>query len=554
MEKYTYTFDELCQVIDEFSSTMDDYPYVMDIENDTYYISEKAMSRFAIPSNRFSDTWKVHKTFVYKEDFQMLMEDQQELLLGRKTSHDLDYRWIGKDGQPIWINCRGRVIESTDGSRFMIGCINEIGNQAKADNLSGLFQASYIQGMFDKDYQGKRPLSLLRIGIDDFKHVNEKFGTRYGDFIIKGVSDCIRRVITPQQKAVYINADEFMLVDFQDESADSITQTYNKLKKELENFIEMNRYEAVYTISGGLLYGKQLRGQDFMDVMKISEYALSEAKNRGKNQVYVFKHEDYDQFIRRRSLVVELRRAVANNFEGFDLYFQPIMTSTQEKGVLYAAESLCRFKKADGTPVSPAEFIPLLEESGLIIPVGRWILDRAAAMCKECQKYNPDFKVSINLSYVQIMKSAILNEIFNVVAKYSLKPSSLILEITESGYLDNTPSLRSIWNSLKKFGVLIAIDDFGTGYSNLMRISQFSPDIIKIDREFTIKALKNPYESRLMSNIIDLVQSIDLKICIEGVETREELNILNLMNPDYIQGYYYSKPCDREEFMAHYIA
>ena len=245
---------------------------------------------------------------------------------------------------------------------------------------------------------------------------------------------------------------------------------------------------------------------------------------------------------------------MANNFEGFDLYFQPIMTSTQGNGVLYAAESLCRFRKSDGTPVSPAEFIPILEESGLIIPVGRWILDRAAAMCRECQKYNPDFKVSINLSYVQIARSTILNEIFNVVAKYSLSPSSLIFEITESGHLDNTPSIRSVWNSLKKFGVLIAIDDFGTGYSNFMRISQFTPDIIKVDREFTMKALKSSYESRLMSNIIDLVQSIDLKICIEGVETREELNILNLMNPDYIQGYYFSKPCNKEEFIARYIA
>ncbi len=554
MESNSYTFEDICRVIDEFSSTMDDYPYVMDMERDIYYISKKALSRFAVPSNLFQEVRKVHKSFVYREDYQLLVDDFEELLQGRKNSHSMDYRWIGLRGEPIWINCRGRVIKSDDGKRYMIGCINEIGNRAKADNLSGLLQVSYIQGMFEKEYRGKRPLSLLRIGIDDFKNVNEKFGTMYGDFILKGVSDCIRRVISDQQKAVYVKADEFMLVDLEDDSEESIIHTYNKLRLEIEKFIEMNKYEAVYTISGGVLHGRHLRGQDFMEVMKISEYALNEAKNRGKNQVYVFKHDDYDQFIRRRAMVVELRRSVANNFEGFDLYFQPIMTSTQGNGVLYAAESLCRFRKSDGTPVSPAEFIPILEESGLIIPVGRWILDRAAAMCRECQKYNPDFKVSINLSYVQIARSTILNEIFNVVAKYSLSPSSLIFEITESGHLDNTPSIRSVWNSLKKFGVLIAIDDFGTGYSNFMRISQFTPDIIKVDREFTMKALKSSYESRLMSNIIDLVQSIDLKICIEGVETREELNILNLMNPDYIQGYYFSKPCNKEEFIARYIA
>ena len=203
--------------------------------------------------------------------------------------------------------------------------------------------------------------------------------------------------------------------------------------------------------------------------------------------------------------------------------------------------------------ISPMEFIPILEESGLIIPVGKWILDKAASMCKECQEVYPDFKITVNLSYVQILKSAILNEVFNVIAKHSLKPESLVMEMTESGYLEDTPTVRRVWNSLKKFGVLIAIDDFGTGYSNLTSISKLTPDIVKLDRGFTVKALENVYENQLMEHVIQLVHSIDLKICIEGIETRDDLDRLSPMGANYIQGYYYSKPCSREEFLEKFV-
>ena len=169
-------------------------------------------------------------------------------------------------------------------------------------------------------------------------------------------------------------------------------------------------------------------------------------------------------------------------------------------------------------------------------------------MCKKMQMVYPDFKVSINLSYVQILKSAILEDIFNILAKYGLKPESFVVEITESGYLENSLSVRRVWDSLKRIGVLIALDDFGTGYSNLSSISNFTPDYVKLDRGFTVKALNNSYENTLMKHIIDLVHSVELKIVVEGVETEDELHRLNNMEPDYIQGYFYSRPLPESDF------
>ena len=371
----------------------------------------------------------------------------------------------------------------------------------------------------------------------------------------KKMSEEFCRKCTNKNQVVYhIVADEFMILDISRKNKlDSIYELYRNIKRELEMEIEKNNFEAVYTISGGIISVKEMENPEYADIMKYSEFALGEAKNMGRNQVYVFEQEDYDLFLRKRKILAQLRKSVGNDFEGFDLVFQPIMTAGEDGVKLYAAESLLRFTTATGEFISPMEFVPLLEESGLIIPVGKWILDRAVSMCKKCQKYYPDFKVSINLSYVQILKSAILNDVFNSIAQYGIKPDSIIMEMTESGYLEDTMIVKRVWDSLKKFGVLIAIDDFGTGYSNLSSISRLTPDIVKIDRDFTVKALKHKYENQLMENIIELVNSIDLKICLEGVETNEELKELNRLNPNYIQGYYYSRPCKRQEFFDRFI-
>ena len=168
--------------------------------------------------------------------------------------------------------------------------------------------------------------------------------------------------------------------------------------------------------------------------------------------------------------------------------------------------------------------------------------------CREFQKTLPDFRVSVNLSYIQLMRSPIFNEILDALNESSLSPDSLIVELTESGQLDNTIAIKNMWDKLKTLGVGLAIDDFGTGYSNLGNIGDLRPDIVKLDRSFTLKALKNEYEHQLMTNIICLVHSIGLNLVVEGVETNDEQTRISSLSPDFIQGYYYSRPCPKEEF------
>ena len=174
-------------------------------------------------------------------------------------------------------------------------------------------------------------------------------------------------------------------------------------------------------------------------------------------------------------------------------------------------------------------------------------------LCTECRKYYPEFRVSINLSYVQILKSPLMMELKQIIDHSGISCSGIIVELTESGYLEGTPAVRSVWNDMKKLRIQIALDDFGTGYSNLMNISNLEPDIVKLDRGFTLKALSRSYEYQLMQYVIEMVHKLNQYVCVEGVETKEDLEKIKALGPDLIQGYYYSKPCSRDEFLKKFF-
>lgn len=547
-------FNTICNIISEFAPCMNDYLYVYDIPQDTYYITELAMKRFMLPSNLFHNVTETLQQFVYPDDFPLLTADLGKVIAGEKLEHNLEYRWLGRDGYPIWINCRGTLLCNENGTPdLMIGCINEIGKQQKADNISGLLGESSFQEHLRQYAPSLPDAMLMRIGIDDFKIINERHGIQYGNKVLREVAACILKNLNFKQYVYRIVSDEFMILDLSGADFKSMNLLYHKIRSGVDEIVAKHDYAAIYTISAGLIDIRDIEfnaQRDYNETMKLSEFALTEAKNRGKNQLYFFKPEDYTAFLRRRYIRSSLRQSLSNNYEGFDLYFQPIIMTNGE--TLYAAETLLRYRTPVGENISPVEFIPILEESGLIIPVGKWIIRKSLEMCKTVRKTYPGFCISINLSYIQLLKTPLFEDITEYLAEAELPPSCLIVELTESGHLEDNAAVQSVWKKLKSIGVNIALDDFGTGYSNLINIGNLRPNIVKIDRSFTVKALKNDYEFELLIHIIRMVHSIGLNLVVEGIETLDELLRITELNPDFIQGFYYSMPCPIDVFLQKY--
>ncbi len=550
-EFHGLTVDQICEAIDTLTPCMDDFVYVYDLVNDFYYISKLAVKRFCLPSNQFHNVIENHAKFVYPADIPMLQQDLEELVAGKKDFHDLLYRWISVDNDPIWINCRGYVVRHDSKPLYMLGCINEIGARQKADNVSGLLGVTSLKNSFLAEQTTPPDGYLLRLGIDNFKEINEKLGTDYGDLILKRTAECITACLLPGQKLFRAVADEYLIVNFSKRNTEEAIEQYKRIRQTIDTFVKENNYEVIYTISGGILKNEQLCGSSFSDAMKLSEFSLNEAKRHGKNCCYIFCEKDYEKFLRRRLLSQLLKRAVTHDFQGFEAYLQPLVDT--DTNTIYGAESLMRFHTEEFGMVSPGEFIPLLEESGLIIPVGKWMLNEALCFCHEIQKIIPDFKISINISYVQVLKSNIIAEILNAVEYYHLPPSTVIIELTESGLVGSDQRITKLWARLKEKGICLALDDFGTGYSNFQYLNELKPDIIKIDRTFTTKAIANDYEFKLLSLMSNMAHSLDLRICVEGVENPSELTRMKELLPDYYQGYYFGRPCPFQEFQENFV-
>ncbi len=542
-------FETYCNYVKQYASNMDDYPFVIDLKRQCYYISESVETRFAMEHKGTFETVRSNYGFVLPEDFNPMREDLHNAIFGTQQEISIRCRWVDRNGGIVWVHFKGTILRDETGAPdLMVGCINEIGERQKADNITGLRQTKDI---VDELNQGGYPRGFfMRLGLDGFKNVVERLGMDYGDRVLHNVAECIKQCLMPEQRLYRAISDEFLIIDFNDGSKNDALRLYRKIRMAIDYYIESNGYQSVFTISGGAIGTIEIENQTYNEVMKMSRFCLNMAKNRGRNQVYFFNPDEYVEFLHRRDVNRALRQAVANEFEGFELYYQPITYS--KDGRIYAAEALCRFFMK-GKMISPVEFIPMLEESGLIIPVGRWIMDQAMAMVKLCRQYNPEFRLSVNLSYIQVTKTGLTDELIGYLKKHQVDSSALMVELTESGYLENSASIERVWNRLRDNGVRIAVDDFGTGYSNMRYLDRLRPNVIKIDRGFTNDALSREYAFRLLANIVQMAHSMNLLVCIEGIETEEELKAIQTISPDFIQGFYFGKPCSKETFLEKYM-
>lgn len=538
------------KLMEAISKSMDDFLYIFDIQNSKLELSEAAVDRFMIPGRFLDDPLSA----VYEEDREMLMKDLSEVAAGKEKTHDLHYRWIDKEGRPVWINCRGVVVDDDEGNpAYLVGCLNETGNQQRADNVTGLLGESEFRAYL---YSQKEPISagfLMHISIDDFSGINSSCGYDYGDYVLKRVADCMKECISDQQRLYRLVGDQYIIVDLRSHSMEDAAQLEKKISKKIYEFIVSEQYKAVFTVSAGAIDARfALEGYE--ECRRKFDFSLRYAKAMGKNSFYSFQQEDYNAFLRKEKIISALRCSIAEQYKGFNVYYQPIMDCATE--TITGAEALMRFTmdSEEGPEViSPIEFIPLLEETGLIIPAGKFVLKEAAKMCCEIRRFIPGFQMNINVSYAQIAGGNVEDDIIETIKEHALDPANICVEMTESRLIDMTIPFIRFRHKLKDSRIRFAIDDFGTGYSNLHCINDIKPDYIKIDRDFTAKAMNGQRDYELLKSIITMIHSVNAKICIEGIEQGEWRQEMEKMGADSLQGYFYGRPCNESDFMSNYI-
>ena len=460
--------------------------------------------------------------------------------------HRTGIKWV--DGRHVRL---ATLYDITQKKRYQ----QKMENQANNDFLTGLYNRMRCEQDLEKfiaqsvEDGGKG--ALIYIDLDDFKHINDGLGHQYGDVLLKAISHSLTHIPGIENYCYRMGGDEFIVIV----TGDTIEELERIIKDIQEIFVKpwyLKGEDYYCTISGGVAFFPT-DAKTVEEVIRRADIALFNAKKEGKNRIEFYNRSSDGKSTKRLDLEKHMRKAAMNECEEFKVYFQPIM-DVSGNDMCAGAEALVRWNSSTMGFINPVDFIPLAEYLGLINPIGEHVLREAAKHCKYWNDMGyPDYKVNVNLSVVQLLQNDIVKKIKNVIDDIKIEPKNLCLEVTESLAINDMVRMKRILNEIKSLGVKVALDDFGTGYSSLNHIREMPIDIIKIDKCFIEHIGQDDFSDAFVKMVKELANTIGVKVCVEGVETKTQYDIIKKMGIDYIQGYYFDKPMCIEDFESRYV-
>ncbi|TAN74325.1 MAG: EAL domain-containing protein [Gallionella sp.] len=421
---------------------------------------------------------------------------------------------------------------------------------AQHDALTGLPNRSMIYDRIDYAYtlsrRGEGTVATMLIDLDRFKMINDSLGPSYGDVLLKLVAGRLREGLRESDTVGRVGGNEFVMILLSMTSADDAKVVAKKVLGALVEPFWINGQQVYLTASIGIAVSPA-DGEDAQELLRNAAAALHQAKKDGRNQFHFFQAEMNRRVQHDMQLESGLHRAL-ENYE-FELFYQPQVNL--HTGEIIGAEALLRWQHPERGLISPADFIPMLEENGLIVPVGEWVLRAACNQAKAWRDMGmKSCRVAVNLSAIQFHRQDLCGVVQQILGETGLEPEFLELEITESTIMKDVGRAVQMLRGLKSLGVRLSVDDFGTGHSSLNYLKRFATDALKIDQSFVRDIATDPDDALITRTIIDLAHNLKMKVIAEGVETEAQLAFLLNNRCDEMQGYYYSKPLPAGEYTA----
>lgn len=480
-----------------------------------------------------------------------LREQREDKIIISNRSNDDELYWIEINIAPV----RNEDNEVT----HFVWIVNDItqqkimeeklAHQATHDSLTELPNRSLLQDRLQQTlFSAKRKNQLVAIcflDLDRFKLVNDGLGHPLGDDLLKVVaenlSSCMREIDTVAR----LGGDEFVLICLLDNQFEIIPLLRRVLEK-ISNPIQIKKRTINITASIGVSFYPD-NGTDIETLTKNADIAMYRAKELGRDNFQFYTSEMNTEISRRLEMENDLHNALLNN--QFELHYQPIVNLNT--GQITGVEALLRWEHPLKGKISPAEFIPIAEDSGLIIPIGEWVLETACAKHKILQsQFSHPLFMALNISSQQLKRSNFVEVVNHILEKTQIPPEYLELELTESILIEDSHKILAMLNQFKSKNIKLVIDDFGTGYSNLGYLKQFPLDKLKIDKSFIDGVIDNSNDAAIAQTIIAMAHILGLTVVAEGVETQEQMEFLKKYQCDEMQGYYFCHPLDEKHIVA----
>jgi len=484
---------------------------------------------------------------------------------GRKDKPiQLEFRILGSEDETIWVFMAGDYVRDPDGTaRRIIGSLADITEKkiaeeritelAYRDALTGLpnrlmFKDQLQAAIEERNRDGKK-LAVMMIDLDRFKIVNDTLGHQTGDQLLRLAAAMLTECVGEQGVVARLGGDEFIVLLSRLDGADEINRIADLMLRMLTKpFLLENQQFYLSASIGASLYPYD--GENADTLIRNADLAMYYSKEHGGNRLTVYTPPLSSQRVERFNMETGLRCAMERG--ELTLNFQPQVSLST--GKVYGAETLIRWNSPDGRTIQPGEFIPLAEETGLIVPIGQWVLEKA---CMECKRWihagMPSLVISVNISAIQFQQDDFPDVVRKALKNTGIEPFNLCLEITEHTAVQNMEHSVRMLSQLVEIGVKIAIDDFGIGQSSLLWLKKLPVHIVKIDPSFILNMLEDSDDVAIAKAVIDMSHSLGLSVTAEGVETEDQLERLQELGCDRIQGFYTGRPMTSEQFISYFL-
>lgn len=526
--------------------------FVWDTSGANNYFSPALLELANLQGNSVNSVEELFENVIHPEDWKKTQKALKALNSGYSKALDMDVRFL-KQGEfeNQWMHLRVRVTNNPAGQhKLVVGSVNQITTFTDTDTVTGLPTHLKLMKDLSESFQMGQSGYLVMLDIDDFKAVNNRHGRRFGNRLLRLFTAELEQAAGGGGVVYRLEADRFA-VHLPEKNQMAVSRLFMRVQQSFMNASRQIMSGVFCTISAGAA-AYPADSNDVTQFYQFVDSSLATAKAAGKDTMVFFSRDDYEQYLQSLATREDLQRCIKNNFEGFEVHYQPqVCVNT---GSVMGAEALLRWTSKERGKIPPDVFIPLMERYGLICEVGRWVIKVALAQCKKWRELMPEFCMSINISYIQLEKDDIAGYILEILREYKLPGSSVVLELTESEQLHNYNFHNETLAYLKRIGVNVAIDDFGTGYSSLGYFKQLNVHQVKIDRCFISRIQESSYDYNLIQFIIELAHSIGVEVCVEGVETEDELFALLPLAPGVAQGFHFGRAVEPEVFEARFLS
>ena len=413
-----------------------------------------------------------------------------------------------------------------------------------------LFSDRVEHALARRDRPGHGPTSVLFIDLDDFKTVNDSLGHPAGDTLLRAVAERFRACVRPGDTAARLGGDEFGIL-LEETNSEAAAEIAERIHDALGQPFTIEARQLAVTASIGIA-STDSSGRTADELLRNADAAMYTAKARGKGRHELFEPSMHLSALRRLELRAALEEALARG--DFRLHYQPVIDLERDEAV--GVEALLRWQQSNGRLALPGEFMTMAEESGLVVPIGRWVLREACRQLAAWQRAGAaaSFSVAVNVSARQVHSGDLFDDVSAALIETGVEPRCLVLEMTESALLDDTDATASMIVRLKELGVQLALDDFGTGYSSLSHLRRFPIDVLKIDQSFVAALGHGGEDAALVRSVLNLGQTLNLEVVAEGVETIEQLDRLVAMHGRLAQGYLLARPVDADAIRRRFLA